>query len=119
VFQARSPVFEDFRFMILVIFIVAVVLTALFWAVLLPFKPESLKVFERFVCRKDEKMEVSTSVANHHQPGEKSLEIYCRDYGKSRLVNGKTLSLAFLLSFVLTFPAAAALVILIERFMLK
>lgn len=103
--------------MILVIFGAAAFLAVVLWSVLLPFKPDSLKVFQKIICRKDEKMEILTSAASYHQPGERSIEIYCNNYGNRRLVNGKTFFFAFLLAFVLLLPAAAVIVILIDKFL--
>ena len=47
------------------------------------------------------------SVASHHLPGERSVEIYGGDYGRRRLVNGKAFRFAFLFSFILMLSAAA------------
>ena len=105
--------------MIFIIFGGAAFLAIMLWTVLLPLKPDSLKVFGKLVCRKNEKMEILTSVASYHQPGEKSIEIYCSDYGKRRDVKGKTFLFAFLLAFVLMLPVSAVIVILIDKFLVN
>lgn len=84
-------------------------------AIVLPLKPDALKVVGKFVCKNDEKMEVPTSVASYHQPGERSIEIYCNNYGKRRDVKGKTLLLSFLFSSAAMIPFSAAIMFLINR----
>lgn len=89
---------------------VSVFLSIMLLAIVLPFKPDSLKVFGKFVCKADEKIEVLTSVASYHQPGEKSISIYCNDYGKRRSVKGKVLLLSVLLAFLITLPISFLIV---------
>src|SRR5262245_27165172 len=105
--------------MISIIFItlgIALFLGIMLIAVIMPFKPDALKIFGKFVCSGDEKIEILTSVASYHQPGERSISIYCNDYGKRRSVKGKTLLLSFLLSFLVMLPVAGFIVFLIFRF---
>jgi hypothetical protein len=101
---------------IFITFGVAFFLGIMLIAVILPIKPDSLRIFGKFVCTGEEKMEVSTSVASYHQPGERSIEIYCSDYGKRRRVKGKTLLLSFGLSSALMLPVAALIVYYIYTF---
>lgn len=85
-------------------------------AIVLPFKPEALKIVSKFVCSKDEKMEVLTSVASYHQPGERSIEIYCNNYGKRRSVKGKVLILSLLFSSAVMIPFVLAIIFLVNKF---
>lgn len=102
--------------MVFIILVTAIVLSIMLWAVILPFKPDSVKIVGKFVCKPNEKMEVSTSNASYHQRGERSIEIYCNDYGNKRLVNGKTFLFAFLFSFVLMLPFAVLIVFSIYKY---
>ncbi|HQU85690.1 MAG TPA: hypothetical protein PKY59_21320 [Pyrinomonadaceae bacterium] len=102
--------------MVFIILVTAVVLSIMFWAVILPFKPESVKIVGKFVCKPNEKMEVSTSNASYHQRGERSIQIYCNDYGNKRLVNGKTFLFAFLFSFVLMLPFSFIIVFAVYKY---
>lgn len=105
--------------MIFIITGLSVLLAVLLLAILLSLKPDALKVLRPLVCRKDEKMEILFSVASHHQPSEKSIEIYCDNYGRRRLVNGKTLLFAVLFSFVLMPPGSITIVVLVDKLLLK
>lgn len=96
--------------MILISIGVSVFLSIMLLAIILPFKPDALKVFGKFVCKGDEKIEILTSVASYHQPGERSIEIYCNDYGKRRSVKGKVLLLSVLLGFLITLPLSFLIV---------
>lgn len=87
--------------------------------IVLSFRPDTLKIFEKIVCRENEKMEILFSKASHHQPGEKSIEIYCNNYGKRRIVNGKTLLLSFLLAFFIMLPFAAIIVTGINKYFIS
>jgi len=102
--------------MILVIAGGAAFMATMFLALVINLKSDSLKLLEKIVCRGDEKMEIAKSVASHHQPGEKSLEIYCNNYGKKRLVNGRTLFLAFGCTFIFMLPFSMIIVILIQKY---
>lgn len=61
-------------------------------------------------------MEVSFSNASYHQRGERSIEIYCNDHGRKRLVNGKTFLFAFLFSFILLMPFSFIIVFAVYKF---
>ena len=102
--------------MILIILGVSAFLGIMLIAVILPFKPDSLKIFGNLVCKNDEKIEILTSVASYHHPGEKSISIYCNDYGKRRSVKGKVLLLSFLSSFIIALPFATLIVVTIYRY---
>jgi len=117
--DSRFTIRYSLFLMILIILGAAAFLAVMLWTILLPVKPDSLKIFGRLVCRPDEKMEILTSHASYHQPGENSIEIYCNKYGNRRLVNGKTFLFAFIFSFVVMLPVAAAIVIAIDRFVLN
>lgn len=103
--------------MILIILGVSAFLGIMFWSVILPFKPDSLKIFGKLVCKNDEKIEIVTSVASYHQPGEKSISIYCNDYGKRRSVKGKVLLLGFISSFFIALPFAIIIVFLVYNYL--
>jgi hypothetical protein len=94
---------------------VSAFLSMMLWTVILPFKPDTLKIFGKFVCQNDEKIEILTSVASYHQPGERSIEIYCNDYGKRRSVKGKVLLLSFLSGFLITLPLSFLIVFYIFK----
>lgn len=102
--------------MILIILGAAAFLGIMLMTIILPFKPDALKICGKFVCSGDEKMEILTSTASYHRPGERSISIYCNDYGKRRSVKGKTLLLSFLFSFVVMLPVAGVIVVLIYKF---
>lgn len=84
----------------------AAVGSIMLWALVLPFKPTGLSVAARFVCRGTEKFEVVTSVASYHRPGERSISVYCNDFGRQRDVKGKTFLIAFLMAFAALLPVA-------------
>jgi hypothetical protein len=90
--------------MFLFVVLLAVFLGIMTMAVILPFKPDLIKVTEKFICAKNEKMEIFTSVAGHHLPGERSIEIYCTEGARKRDVKLKTLLLCFILSSVAMLP---------------
>ena len=101
---------------IFIIIAISCFLGIMLMTIVLPVKPDALKIVGKLICSKDEKMEVLMSVASHHQPGERSIEIYCNNYGKRRGVQGKTLFLSFLFSSAVMLPFAAMILFLINKF---
>lgn len=102
--------------MFLLVFGLAAFFAIMILAVLLPLKPDALKAAKFLVCANDEEIEISTSVSSYHQPGERSIEIYCKGYGKKRDVKLKTLLMSFLVSFAAALPFSFLIVSLAARF---
>lgn len=103
--------------MILWILLVAIFLAVMLGMIVLQIKPHSLKMFEKIVCSKDEKMEISFSHLSHHQQGERAIGIYCNNYGKRRSVTAKSLLLFLLLGFLLMIPVSFLIVKTVAGFL--
>jgi hypothetical protein len=55
---------------------VAIWLTCMILAIILPINPNILRITKNFVCPKEKELIIQTAVYSYHRPGQKALEIY-------------------------------------------
>lgn len=64
--------------MLLIILGVALWLSLMVLAVILPIRPDAVRITERLVCPADTKMDVRTEVYSYHHPGQKAVVVNYR-----------------------------------------
>jgi hypothetical protein len=95
---------------------VAIWLTFMMIAILLPLKPNILKITEKIVCPEGSKLIIQTAVYSYHKPGQRALEIYSKDNsGIVKNAGLKVISIFWMMLFVVNLPVSIILVILINN----
>lgn len=85
---------------------VAIFLAFITLAILIPLRPNTFLITERFVCPKGTKMKVQTTTSTYHRDGERGLVITCQGKGQTRYVNGRAFLVIWLISFLISLPIA-------------
>ena len=95
---------------------VAIWLTFMMMAILLPLKPGILKITEKIVCPEGTELIIQTAVHSYHRSGQRALEIYSRDNnGIVKNVGFKVISIFLMILFVMNLPISIILVTIINN----
>jgi hypothetical protein len=85
-------------------------------AIILPIKPSILGITKSFVCPQGSKLFIQTAVYSYHRPGQKALEISIMDNnGVTKNAAFKVVSVFWLLLFVITVPISIIIVMFISN----
>jgi hypothetical protein len=85
-------------------------------AVILPVKPNILGITKSLVCPKGSELIVQTAVYSYHRPGQKALEISIKDNnGMVKNAVFKVVSVFWLILFLISVPISIILMILITN----
>jgi|GEM_PF-4482395 len=72
-------------------------------AIILPIKPNLLKITKKIVCQEDSELIIQTAVYTYHRPGQKALEIYIKDKdGIVKSAGLKVISVFWLMLFAVS-----------------
>ncbi len=69
-------------------------------AVIVPLRPGWIRITERFVCPRGSTMEVQTSKLSYHRPGERGLVVMCKGPGGTTSINGRAVFCLWLIFFI-------------------
>lgn len=89
---------------VLLILLVPLVTSLLVVSVLIPLKPEALRITRRFVCPWSKKMSVEKSKLSYHRPGEKGLTVMCDGPDGLKVVTCRAFLCLWFLAFLCAFP---------------
>jgi hypothetical protein len=95
---------------------IAIWLAFILMAILLPIKPDVLKITEKLVCPEGSELIIQTAVYSYHRPGQKALEISSRD--KNGIIKNamlKVMAIFWMMLFAISLPIALILVALINN----
>jgi len=102
--------------LLLTIFGCSLWLSAMVLAAIIPLRPGALRLVAPLVCRKGERMEITTTKASYHRPGERGLVIECVSNSARRRVVFKTVFAAWAgLSVALTVIASVVVAVLVAQ----
>jgi len=99
----------------LIVLGVAIWLSLMVLAVILPIRPGIVRITGPFVCPSGSKMEVDTPVYSYHRPGEKAIIIRCMGPGIVKNVKIRALLVFWFLCLLVSLPVTVLLGILIYK----
>jgi hypothetical protein len=89
-------------------------------AIVLPLKPNILKITKKIACQKGSELIIQTAVYSYHRSGQRALEIYTKD--KNGIVKSAGLKVIFIfwiMLFAVSLPISIILVTLITNAITK
>lgn len=101
--------------LVLAVLGVALFLSLIALAVVLPIRPGIVRVTERLVCPAGTRMEVEMVRHSYHRSGERGIVVRCRGQGRTEQVNGRALVALWLIFYLASLPVAAVVVVLVNR----
>lgn len=100
-------------FFILITLGLAIFLSLIGIAVVIPIYPNIIRITESFVCPPGMKMKVEKVKLSYHRPGEKGIIVSCHGHGETIYVKAKALLCLWVIFFVFSLPVAAMLGVLL------
>jgi hypothetical protein len=93
---------------------IAIWLAFILMAILLPIKPDVLRITEKLSCPEGSELIIQTVVYSYHRPGQRALEISIKD--KNGIIKNamlKVFAIFWMILFVISLPIALFLVVVI------
>jgi hypothetical protein len=85
-------------------------------AIVLPIKPDAVKITEKLVCPEGNELIIQTAAYSYHRPGQRALEISYRDKnGTIKNAMLKVMAIFWMMLFVISLPITLLLVVVINN----